>query len=60
MVSDTAYVALQQRILLRVDQQQMVHWMRDPKTGFWVPENRFYQADVAELRAQLLPKKAEE
>ncbi|OAY76417.1 hypothetical protein ACMD2_08308 [Ananas comosus] len=35
-----------------------VFWMRDPKTGYWVPENRFDQVDAAELRARLLPKRS--
>ncbi|KAG1342573.1 protein SENESCENCE-ASSOCIATED GENE 21, mitochondrial-like [Cocos nucifera] len=34
-----------------------IFWMRDPKTGCWIPENRFNEVDAAELRARLLPKK---
>lgn len=34
-----------------------VFWMRDPKTGNWVPETYFNQIDVAELRDKLLPKR---
>ncbi|KAG1342574.1 protein SENESCENCE-ASSOCIATED GENE 21, mitochondrial-like, partial [Cocos nucifera] len=34
-----------------------IFWMRDPKTGCWIPENRFDEVDAAELRARLLPKK---
>lgn len=32
-------------------------WMRDPKTGNWIPESQFNQIDVAELREQLITKK---
>ncbi|OMO65994.1 Late embryogenesis abundant protein, LEA-5 [Corchorus olitorius] len=32
-------------------------WMRDPKTGNWIPENHFGDIDVAELREKLLSKK---
>lgn len=33
-------------------------WMRDPKTGNWVPESRVghYEADEVEQREKLLPK----
>ncbi|GMI73012.1 drought-induced 21 [Hibiscus trionum] len=31
-------------------------WMRDPKTGNWIPENHFGDIDVAELREKLLSK----
>ncbi|KAJ8504387.1 hypothetical protein OPV22_005273 [Ensete ventricosum] len=31
-----------------------VFWMRDPKTGTWMPENRFRDVDAAELRARFL------
>ncbi|CAA3008673.1 protein SENESCENCE-ASSOCIATED GENE 21, mitochondrial-like isoform X2 [Olea europaea var. sylvestris] len=34
-----------------------VFWMRDPKTGNWIPETHFEQIDVAELREKLLSKK---
>lgn len=34
-----------------------IFWMRDPKTGNWIPENRFAEVDAAELRAQLLSRK---
>ncbi|KAG8071106.1 hypothetical protein GUJ93_ZPchr0006g44551 [Zizania palustris] len=36
-----------------------IFWMRDPKTGCWVPENRFADVDAAELRARLLARKNE-
>ena len=29
-------------------------WMRDPKTGCWMPENRLHDVDAADLRARLL------
>nr|AWJ68106.1 late embryogenesis abundant [Cleistogenes songorica] len=32
-----------------------VFWMRDPKTGCWIPENRFEDdVDAVELRNRLL------
>lgn len=34
-----------------------VFWMKDPKTGNWMPENHFDEVDVAELREKLLSKK---
>ncbi|KAI3920642.1 hypothetical protein MKW92_021003 [Papaver armeniacum] len=34
-----------------------VFWMKDPKTGNWIPENHFNEVDVAELRNKLLSKK---
>ncbi|MQL93054.1 hypothetical protein Taro_025680 [Colocasia esculenta] len=34
-----------------------IFWMRDPKTGNWIPENRFGEVDAAELRQLLLSKK---
>ncbi|KAG4937943.1 hypothetical protein AAZX31_16G012000 [Glycine max] len=30
-------------------------WMRDPKSGNWIPENHFGQVDAAELREKFLP-----
>uniref|UniRef100_A0A803KQV8 Uncharacterized protein n=1 Tax=Chenopodium quinoa TaxID=63459 RepID=A0A803KQV8_CHEQI len=35
-------------------QLREVFWMRDPTTGFWMPENHFDEVDVAELRQKLL------
>ncbi|KAL6285295.1 hypothetical protein ACE6H2_009685 [Prunus campanulata] len=32
-----------------------VFWMRDPKTGNWIPESHFEEVDVAKLREKLLP-----
>ncbi|CAL9103188.1 unnamed protein product [Musa hybrid cultivar] len=34
--------------------EEEVFWMRDPKTGNWMPENRVGDVDVAELRARFL------
>ncbi|KAE8657506.1 hypothetical protein F3Y22_tig00116994pilonHSYRG00112 [Hibiscus syriacus] len=38
------------------DAEKGMFWMRDPKTGNWIPENHFGDIDVAELREKLLPK----
>ncbi|KAK4838774.1 hypothetical protein QYF36_016314 [Acer negundo] len=35
-------------------------WMRDPKTGNWIPESHFNEIDVAELREKLLSKKKQQ
>ncbi|XP_021761776.1 protein SENESCENCE-ASSOCIATED GENE 21, mitochondrial-like [Chenopodium quinoa] len=35
-------------------QLREVFWMKDPTTGFWMPENHFDEVDVAELRRKLL------
>ncbi|KDP40638.1 hypothetical protein JCGZ_24637 [Jatropha curcas] len=32
-------------------------WMRDPKTGIWIPESHFGEVDVADLRDKFLNKK---
>jgi hypothetical protein len=29
-------------------------WMRDPKTGCWMPEKHLHDVDAADLRARLL------
>ncbi|KAH7683654.1 Late embryogenesis abundant protein LEA-3 subgroup protein [Dioscorea alata] len=34
-----------------------VFWMKNPLTGYWIPENRFNQVDPVDLRAQLLSSK---
>nr|GMC78047.1 protein SENESCENCE-ASSOCIATED GENE 21, mitochondrial-like [Ipomoea batatas] len=36
-----------------------VFWMRDPRTGNWIPETHFHEIDIAELRNKLLPCKPE-
>ncbi|XAR51297.1 hypothetical protein NMG60_11005892 [Bertholletia excelsa] len=33
-----------------VAEKKEVFWMRDPNTGYWVPENRFREVDPAALR----------
>ncbi|EOY25450.1 hypothetical protein QUC31_009297 [Theobroma cacao] len=38
-------------------EQKETFWMRDPKTGNWIPENHFGDIDVAELREKFLSKK---
>ncbi|PRQ51734.1 putative Late embryogenesis abundant protein, LEA5-type [Rosa chinensis] len=37
-------------------EKKKVFWMRDPKTGNWIPENHFEEIDAAELREKLLNK----
>ncbi|KAK4365656.1 hypothetical protein RND71_013536 [Anisodus tanguticus] len=32
-----------------------IFWMRDPKTGNWIPETHFNVIDAAELRDKFLP-----
>ncbi|KAK4269015.1 hypothetical protein QN277_022225 [Acacia crassicarpa] len=34
--------------------KEKVFWMRDPKTGNWIPENHFGEIDVVELRNKYL------
>ncbi|XP_022715365.1 protein SENESCENCE-ASSOCIATED GENE 21, mitochondrial-like [Durio zibethinus] len=43
--------------LVSAEEQKETFWMRDPKTGNWIPENHFGDIDVAELREKLLSKK---
>ncbi|TKV95670.1 hypothetical protein SEVIR_9G377900v4 [Setaria viridis] len=38
----------------RATSNKDVFWMRDPKTGCWIPENRFQEVDAVELRNRLL------
>ncbi|XP_012449086.1 uncharacterized protein LOC105772348 isoform X2 [Gossypium raimondii] len=40
--------------VLAHDKEKEAFWMRDPKTGNWIPENHFGDIDVAELREKLL------
>ena len=47
------------RAEVSADEQKERFWMRDPKTGNWIPENRFGEIDVAELREKVLYKKQE-
>ncbi|KAK9131538.1 hypothetical protein Sjap_012025 [Stephania japonica] len=37
-----------------VSEEKQVFWMRDPKTGYWVPENHFDDVDVCDLRNKFL------
>ncbi|XP_020239198.1 protein SENESCENCE-ASSOCIATED GENE 21, mitochondrial-like [Cajanus cajan] len=34
-----------------------IFWMRDPKSGNWIPENHFGEVDAAELRDKFLPRR---
>ncbi|CAK8560521.1 unnamed protein product [Lathyrus sativus] len=36
-----------------------IFWMKDPKTGNWIPENHFGEVDAADLRNMFLPKKSQ-
>ncbi|XWS20002.1 hypothetical protein CRYUN_Cryun31cG0064300 [Craigia yunnanensis] len=38
-------------------EQKEMFWMRDPKTGNWIPENHFGDIDVADLREKVISKK---
>uniref|UniRef100_A0A2N9EY27 Uncharacterized protein n=1 Tax=Fagus sylvatica TaxID=28930 RepID=A0A2N9EY27_FAGSY len=38
-------------------EQKETFWMRDPKSGNWIPESHFGEIDVAELREKFLSKK---
>ncbi|KAL3723551.1 hypothetical protein ACJRO7_035686 [Eucalyptus globulus] len=38
-------------------EKKKVFWMRDPKSGNWIPENHFDKVDAAELREKFLSKK---
>ncbi|XP_059299539.1 protein SENESCENCE-ASSOCIATED GENE 21, mitochondrial-like [Lycium ferocissimum] len=35
--------------------EKEIYWMRDPKTGNWIPETHFNTIDAAELRDKFLP-----
>nr|GME18934.1 protein SENESCENCE-ASSOCIATED GENE 21, mitochondrial-like [Ipomoea batatas] len=37
------------------EKEAAVFWMRDPKSGNWLPETHFDDVDAADLRKQLLP-----
>ncbi|XP_018718172.2 protein SENESCENCE-ASSOCIATED GENE 21, mitochondrial-like [Eucalyptus grandis] len=39
------------------EEKKKVFWMRDPKSGNWIPESHFNKVDVAELREKFLSKK---
>lgn len=38
-------------------EQKETFWMKDPKSGNWIPESHFGEIDAAELREKFLPKK---
>ena len=38
----------------KVVEEEESFWMRDPKTGCWMPENHLHDVDAADLRARLL------
>ncbi|KAB2025823.1 hypothetical protein ES319_D06G175400v1 [Gossypium barbadense] len=48
-----ALAALRVQVLAH-DKEKEAFWMRDPKTGNWIPENHFGDIDVAEPREKLL------
>lgn len=43
------------------NKEGVIFWMRDPKSGNWIPENHFGEAppDAAELRDKFLPKRSQ-
>ncbi|XP_058109032.1 uncharacterized protein LOC131252183 [Magnolia sinica] len=51
-VSDSSNLTAEPRA-----ESTQIFWMRDPKTGNWIPENHFDDVDVAEQREKLLSKK---
>ncbi|WCJ39307.1 senescence-associated gene 21 [Euphorbia peplus] len=40
-----------------VDKEKKTSWMRDPATGYWIPETHFGQIDEADMRAKFQIKK---
>jgi len=40
------------------NEERKIFWMRDPKTGNWIPENHFGEVDVADLRNNFLSKRS--
>ncbi|KAF8027476.1 hypothetical protein BT93_E0396 [Corymbia citriodora subsp. variegata] len=41
-------------------EKKKVFWMKDPKSGNWIPESHFDKVDVAELREKFLSKKKDQ
>jgi len=41
------------------NEERKIFWMRDPKTGNWIPENHFGEVDVADLRNKFLSKRSQ-
>ncbi|XP_050234315.1 uncharacterized protein LOC126682622 [Mercurialis annua] len=37
--------------------KEKTFWMRDPKTGNWIPESHFGEIDAADLREKFLSRK---
>lgn len=37
-------------------EQKEIFWMRDPKSGNWIPESHLDEVDVVDLREKLLPR----
>lgn len=37
-------------------EQKENFWMKDPKSGNWIPESHFGEIDVVDLREKLLPR----
>lgn len=55
----TLEFANQSREVTKEEEKKGSFWMRDPKTGNWIPESHFDAVDVVELREKLLFKKYE-
>lgn len=36
------------------EKEEEIFWMRDPKSGNWIPETHFGEIDVVDLREKLL------
>lgn len=56
-VSETSVNTAEQIIYTPKNKEKDVFWMRDPKTGYWIPETHFGEPDLVELRQQMLSKK---
>jgi hypothetical protein len=41
------------------NEERKIFWMKDPKTGNWIPENHFGEVDVADLRNKFVSKKSQ-
>lgn len=39
-----------------VTKQKEIFWMRDPKSGNWIPESHLDEVDVVDLREKFLPR----
>ncbi|KAI8529739.1 hypothetical protein RHMOL_Rhmol12G0248600 [Rhododendron molle] len=56
--ADSSRVGPEKEASPRGGKREDVFWMRDPKTGNWIPETHFGEVDVADLREKYLVKKA--